>query len=291
MQGAVAEFALESEKRLMNSTRQAVVSALIAVLGISYASAQAPAAAPKTNPGAQTATAVGKTKVPAKHARKKKKEEPPPPPPPLPPPKTPADLSPVAPQVSYQNGQLTIVAQNCTLADVMKMVSARTGARLDMPASAASVRVVTKLGPGAPQNVLAELLDGTHYDYVVLGSATRPGGIDQIVLTSAQAGATTTAAQGTPPPRMQAQPQPPPGDEEMNAGDEGDQDDAASPEPEAVPSQEPQPEQQMPPDQQAQPDQPEGQDNPQQPKTPEQLLQELQRMQQQQQQQPQEPPH
>src|SRR5690348_6382247 len=70
----------------------------------------------------------------------------------------------VAPRVQYAGGELTIVAHNSTLSDVLKEVKQKTGADLDIPPNA-SERVVADLGPGPARDVLAQLLNGTHFNY------------------------------------------------------------------------------------------------------------------------------
>ncbi len=107
-------------------------------------------------------------------AHKVKKQQPPPPPLPSGPqgpvPQIPLDAIPaVAPQVSYQNGLLTIVAPNSTLGDILRAVRKQTAADIDVPASA-SERVVTRLGPGPAREVMAELLNGSRFNYILLGS-------------------------------------------------------------------------------------------------------------------------
>jgi hypothetical protein len=61
----------------------------------------------------------------------------------------------VAPHVTYQDGQLTIVAPNSTLADILRAVRKLTGAEMDIPPNA-NERVVTNLGPGPAPGVVAE---------------------------------------------------------------------------------------------------------------------------------------
>src|ERR1700690_1037879 len=54
-------------------------------------------------------------------------------------------IAPVPPVVRYENGQLTIVAANSTLADILRAVHSQTGAEVDV--ATANDRVVTQLGP------------------------------------------------------------------------------------------------------------------------------------------------
>jgi hypothetical protein len=108
------------------------------------------------------------------------------------------------PKVKFSNGMLTIVAENSTLADILRAVRTQTGAIVEIPPNATE-RVVTHLGPGPARDVLVSLLDGSHFNYVMLGSQTRPGMLERIILTSkagtAPGGAPAVGAaavQGTP---------------------------------------------------------------------------------------------
>ena len=190
-------------------------------------------------------------------------------------PLAPSAQPPVPPTVTFQNGLLAIRAENSTLAAILTAVRARTGANVDIPAGAAMERVAAHVGPAPPRDVLASLLNGSGFDYIIVGSVENPDGIRRLILTPHQNRPTTQAAmpagQGA---TVNAQPvvQPP---------DEEEQDDA-EPEPPPPPAP-PQPQQQpgaQPPNTNSQPNQV---------KTPQELLQELQRLQQQQQQQQQNP--
>jgi len=86
------------------------------------------------------------------------------------------------PQVSYQNNQLTIVAPNSTLADILRAVRKQTGAEIEVPS--APERVVTHLGPGPAREVMAELLNGSRFNYVLLGSAADDSVLTRVVLVA-----------------------------------------------------------------------------------------------------------
>jgi len=88
----------------------------------------------------------------------------------------------VPPQVSFQNNQLTIVAPNSTLADILRAVRKQTGAEIDVPS--APERVVTKLGPGPAREVMAELLNGSRFNYVLLGTPGDQNGLTRVVLVA-----------------------------------------------------------------------------------------------------------
>jgi hypothetical protein len=180
-------------------------------------------------------------------------------------------IAPVPPQVSYQNGQLTIVAPNSTLGDILKAVRKQTGADIDIPD--AKERVVTHLGPGPARDVIADLLNGSRFNYVMLGSPEDGNALTRVVLV-AKTGPDNPVPQpsGQPSPRRpgeiaQAQDATSDAEPEDNADDNNND----QPPPPAEAEQQPAA---TPGDQSA-------------PKTPQQLLQEMQQRQLQMQQQPQ----
>ncbi len=168
------------------------------------------------------------------------------------------------------------------MADVLNAVRQKTGAAIDMP-PASGERVVGQFGPGAPREVMAQLLNGSHYDYVLLGSPADPEALKKIVLMAKASGPAPA-----PPPQQQMTQQP---NENLQQVPDVANDNVEENNGEATPNgqpaeEEPQAEQ---PEQPEQPDQPDQQQTPV-VKTPEQLLRELQQQQQQQQQQQDQPP-
>jgi hypothetical protein len=96
-------------------------------------------------------------------------------------------IPPAPPHVSYQHGLLTIVAQNSTLAAILLDVRKLTGASIDVP-SGATERVVARLGPGPARDVLAGLLNGTSFNYVMVGSPSDPEALSALLLTAKPGG-------------------------------------------------------------------------------------------------------
>lgn len=152
-------------------------------------------------------------------------------------------LTPVLPQVSYENGQLTIVAPNSTLGDILRAVRKQTGAEIEIPS--ATDRVVTHLGPGPARDVMAELLNGSRFNYVLLGSPEDPAALTRVVLVAKTDVGSGQLAQGQQPQPQQPAPQqpnmaPPPQDmadsndadqAEENADDNNNADQQQQPEP------------------------------------------------------------
>jgi hypothetical protein len=89
-------------------------------------------------------------------------------------------MAPVPPHVTYENGQLTIVAPNSTLGDILRAVRKQTGADIDVPD--ARERVALTIGPGPAQEVMSELLNGSRFNYVLLGSPQDPKALTRVVL-------------------------------------------------------------------------------------------------------------
>ena len=65
------------------------------------------------------------------------------------------------PVVTYRDGQLTINAQNSTLAEVLKLVAEKTGAVIEVPPGSGLDRIVEHTGPGQADDVLARLAPET----------------------------------------------------------------------------------------------------------------------------------
>lgn len=207
------------------------------------------------------------------HRRKAVQKDPSPAPPVGPPaPLTQAQMPATPPDVAFSGDQLTITAKNSTLGDILRAVHRQTGAAVDVPANATE-RVVGVFGPGPVRDVMTVLLNGSHFNYVLLGSASDPHALERVVLISQSTGmepAGQSLANGQSPSPSAAQ-----------SAENSDDDSSEMPQESEVTD-----------DQSNQ--NPPAEDQPQQPnpfgqrgnvKTPEQLLQELQQRQQQMQQQ------
>jgi hypothetical protein len=219
-----------------------------------------------------------KADTPKPHpAHKVKKQQPAPLPPPLPSgPQGPVPqisleaIPAVAPEVSYQNGMLTIVAPNSTLGDILRAVRKYTAADIEIPATA-NERVVTRLGPGPAREVLVELLNGSRFNYILLGSPEDATALVRVVLV-AKSGPETPSSQAASGDKNAASARVVnPG---AQAADTDTTDDAVEDTPEPAPAEA----EQAAPAPASAPDQPGI-------KTPQQLLQEMQQRQLQQQQQ------
>lgn len=192
----------------------------------------------------------------------------------------------VPPQVSYTNDQLTINAPNSTLADILRAVRKQTGAEIEVPS--APERVVTRLGPGPARDVVAQLLNGSRFNYVLLGSPSDDAVLTKVVLVAKTGPDTITPPPSAPNPPLgitQANNSAPPQEPPPDAADAEQQDENAANGDDAATTDQAAQEADQQQQQQQNPDQPGV-------KTPQQMLQEMQQrqMQLQQQQPPGQPP-
>jgi len=109
-------------------------------------------------------------------------------------PRTLEQMPTVPPQVTYQGGQLSILARNSTLGEILKAVHAQTGAEIDMPGTG-NDRVVGSFGPGPARDVLAALLYGSRFNYVLLGSETDLQALSRVMLFAKTATSETAPAE------------------------------------------------------------------------------------------------
>jgi hypothetical protein len=85
--------------------------------------------------------------------------------------------------VTYRDGQLTIDAENSTLAAVLELVAEKTGAVIEVPPGSGLERIVEHTGPGRAEDVLASLLNGSPFDFVIVGSPQPPHVPMQVLLS------------------------------------------------------------------------------------------------------------
>jgi hypothetical protein len=105
-------------------------------------------------------------------------------------------MPPDVPQVSWDGSQLTINADNSTLADILVAIRTRTGAEIDVPPAASHERIAARLGPGPARDVISTLLSWTDFDYVIQASDTDSLGVQSVLLTPRSKSDTVVASAG-----------------------------------------------------------------------------------------------
>jgi len=101
-------------------------------------------------------------------------------------------------QVSFHDGLLTIDSEKANLSEVLFAVHQRTGAEIAIPAGAEQEKVVANVGPGPAPEVLAHLLNGSKFNFLILSSSSDPHTLDRVILSSRPEG---------PMPQPRPQPQ------------------------------------------------------------------------------------
>ena len=142
------------------------------------------------------------------------------PPVPAPPPKPdwPIDSSPKPASVRWDSSGLRIDAANSSLQQILDEVESATGTKVE--GFGQDQRVYGNFGPGQPRDILAQLLQGTGYNILMVGDQGK--GVPREILLSAQSaggGPQQIAPRSTPAPeesdedstdnQMDVQPPPP----------------------------------------------------------------------------------
>jgi hypothetical protein len=98
-------------------------------------------------------------------------------------------------QIVFAGDTLSIHADNSSLAGILHQFAAKSGMRIE--GLSGDERVFGTFGPGAPRDVLADLLNGTSYNLVLLGDLSN-GAPRQLILTPSTHG----AAAASPSPQV-----------------------------------------------------------------------------------------
>jgi hypothetical protein len=129
-------------------------------------------------------------------------------------------------QIVFTDGNLSIHADNSSLAAILRQVATNSGMKIE--GLGGDERVFGNFGPGAPRDVLADLLVGTAYNQVLLGDLSNGAPRELILSPTTRGGAPapspvpqananaddgneSDAADNAPPP-------PPPPQQEQPAG-------------------------------------------------------------------------
>ena len=123
-------------------------------------------------------------------------------------------------EVSFHDGLLAIRSNKASLSEVLYAVHQHTGADIAVPAGAERERVAADIGPGPAAEVLAHLLNGSRFNFLILNSASDARVLDRVILSprgegampraSAPVAADDTNADEPTQPQAAPEPTPPP---------------------------------------------------------------------------------
>ena len=209
---------------LLQATARAVSACVLMMLPLlhvsaatAFAQAQSPAPASSASRKAPVAAATPAKPTHAarlKHARhprvrpphaapKNLAAAPPAVPPPPPPPDWPALKAATPAQVHWDGRQLSVTADNSSLLQVIAAISAQT--HVPVTGLQNDQRLFGAYGPGTPQQVLAELLEGSGYDLLILDGKV-PGIPQRVELSRRGNDSTPSDRPAYNPPQPGAQP-------------------------------------------------------------------------------------
>ena len=86
-------------------------------------------------------------------------------------------------EVTYDEGLLAIYSNKASLSEILFAVHLRTGADIAIPAGAEQEKVVVDLGPAPAPEVLASLLNGSKFNFLILSSERDPRSLERVILT------------------------------------------------------------------------------------------------------------
>ncbi len=107
-----------------------------------------------------------------------------------PPPLRPAEQPPSPATIEFSNGVLSVHAQNSSLVNILVQIQHQTGLVID--GLSHDQRMYGQYGPGSVSATLTALLDGSGYDFIIVGGGA--GGTAPKLILSTPASTATAAA-------------------------------------------------------------------------------------------------
>lgn len=98
--------------------------------------------------------------------------------------------------ISFQDGRLSVTSRKASLAEVLNELRIQTGADIVVPAGAEQEVVAVVLGPSSPRDVISRLLDGSRYNFIIVGTDKDANQVERVVLSPK---ASSMTAESQPP--------------------------------------------------------------------------------------------
>jgi hypothetical protein len=208
--GSPADVALMWIRNRIGFGRVLALGGWMLLLPAPLATAQATRTAPTSGSNSPTKTSTAKPPVHhavhhhhhAKPAAATVAPAPVAPPAPLPPAEQPANPA----TVDFKNGLLTVHAQNSSLISILNQIQHQTGLVVD--GLSHDQRIYGQYGPGNISTTLSALLDGSGYDFVIVGGGSGHAAARLILSAPGAAGAVATPP--PPPAAVSNEAEPPP---------------------------------------------------------------------------------
>jgi hypothetical protein len=85
--------------------------------------------------------------------------------------------------ISFQDGRLSVTSRKASLAEVLNELRVQTGADIVVPPGAEQEVVAVVLGPSSPRDVISRLLDGSRYNFIIVGTDKDANQVERVVLS------------------------------------------------------------------------------------------------------------
>jgi antitoxin (DNA-binding transcriptional repressor) of toxin-antitoxin stability system len=106
-------------------------------------------------------------------------------------------------EVTYRDGLLGIRANKVTLSEVLFAVQQRTGAEVSIAPGAEQEKIVAEIVPGPAPEVLARLLNGSNFNFLILSAVDDPKKLDRVILSTRPEGGFVPVTQARAQERVQ----------------------------------------------------------------------------------------
>jgi len=137
-------------------------------------------------------------------------------------------------EVTLQDDKLRVVSNKASLAEVLNELRIQLKADIGVPLGAEQEVVAVMLGPGTQREVISKLLEGSRYNFIIVGTDADANKVERVILSPKTPGGVVSgpssdeeivpvAQMQTPPQRSMGAPPPPPApvvdDESQPQGD------------------------------------------------------------------------
>jgi hypothetical protein len=124
-------------------------------------------------------------------------------------------------EVTLQDDKLRLVSNKASLAEVLNELRTQLKADIGVPVGAEQEVVAVMLGPGTQREVISKLLEGSRYNFIIVGTDADANKVERVILSPKTPGGVVSsqsseeevvpvAQMQTPPQRSMGAPPPPP---------------------------------------------------------------------------------
>jgi hypothetical protein len=88
--------------------------------------------------------------------------------------------------VTFDGKLLSVQAHGASLRNILAVIGKRTGTEIDFGAGSDASGVYVEMGPATVRDLLRDLLNGSHLNYVMLRSQSDPGLVERLVILGSE---------------------------------------------------------------------------------------------------------